>query len=61
MLVLQLKEMERDGLIIRTIYPQVPPRVEYKLTENAKALMPFLDQLELWGNNLRKTADSINV
>jgi len=61
MLVLQLKEMERDGLISRTVYPQVPPKVEYKLTESAIALMPFWSKLEQWGNSHRKTQETADL
>lgn len=49
MLTLHLQEMERDGLLIRTVYPEVPARVEYQLTESALALMPVWKQLEQWG------------
>lgn len=44
-----LKELESDRLIIRTEYPQVPPKVEYRLSERGKSLMAVLDQLCLWG------------
>ncbi|WP_207534528.1 winged helix-turn-helix transcriptional regulator [Desertivirga arenae] len=50
MLTVQLKEMERDGLIIRKVYAEVPPRVEYQLTDSSVNLMPFWAQLEKWGN-----------
>lgn len=49
MLTLHLKELEEDGLILRTIYPEVPPRVEYELTESAQSLVPVWQQLERWG------------
>lgn len=44
-----LKELEADNLIIRTEYPQIPPKVEYSLSERGKSLMKALDQLCLWG------------
>ena len=44
-----LKELERDGLVARAEYPQVPPKVEYTLTELGDSLMEVLDQLCLWG------------
>ncbi len=49
MLSQQLRELEQDGLLERTVFPQVPPRVDYALTERAKTLIPILDQLFEWG------------
>ena len=49
----QLKELEADGLIRRHMYPQVPPRVEYTLTERGQSLMTVLDQLCVWGEEHR--------
>ncbi|MBO9567025.1 MAG: helix-turn-helix transcriptional regulator [Niastella sp.] len=54
MLTLQLKTMEQDGLVKRTVHAEVPPRVEYELTEQAHTLMPILDQLSKWGNKQRQ-------
>lgn len=48
-----LKELERDKLIHKEIYPQIPPKVEYTLTERGKSLMSVLDQLCTWGNENR--------
>ena len=48
-LSLSLKELERDGLIIRKEYPQIPPKVEYSLSERGKSLMPILDGMCEWG------------
>ena len=48
-----LKELEQDGLIHREMYPEVPPRVEYTLTERGRSLMRVLDQLCTWGNENR--------
>ncbi len=48
-----LKELERDGLVSRREYSQVPPRVEYSLTELGDSLMVVLDQLCLWGETHR--------
>ena len=50
MLAQQLRELEKDGLIIRTVYPVVPPKTEYKLTEFGKSLAPILDAMCDWGN-----------
>ena len=48
-----LKELEKDRLIIRTEYPQIPPKVEYSLSERGKSLMTVLDQLCIWGEENR--------
>ncbi len=45
----QLRELERDGLIKRTVYAQVPPKVEYNLTEKGESLKPVLIALKQWG------------
>jgi DNA-binding HxlR family transcriptional regulator len=47
-LIQQLRDLERDGIISRTVYPQVPPRVEYDLTAWGKAMCPALDALLEW-------------
>lgn len=52
-LSMNLKELEHDGLIFRTEYPQIPPKVEYTLTERGKSLMAVLDQLCVWGEKNR--------
>ncbi|HYG14934.1 MAG TPA: helix-turn-helix domain-containing protein [Bacteroidia bacterium] len=49
MLSMQLKELEKDGIVSRTIYPEVPPRVEYELTEEGKTLLPLLEEIAAWG------------
>ena len=49
----KLKELENDGLIDKTIYPQIPPKVEYSLTKRGKSLMEVLDQLCIWGGERR--------
>lgn len=45
----QLKEMEADKLINRTVFPEVPPRVEYSLTSKGRALLPILEQMVAFG------------
>ncbi len=49
MLTKELRELEANGFIIRTVYPEVPPKVEYTLTEKGESIMPILDELCLWG------------
>ena len=44
-----LRSMEADGIITRTVYPEVPPRMEYSLTELGKSLKPILDSMWAWG------------
>ena len=48
-----LKELEADRLILRKEYPQIPPKVEYSLSERGKSLMKILDQLCVWGEENR--------
>ena len=52
-LSMNLKELEEDGLVKRTEYPQIPPKVEYTLTERGISLMRVLDQLCVWGEENR--------
>ena len=49
-----LKELEADGLIHREEYPQIPPKVEYSLTERGKSLIPILDSMCDWGEKNRR-------
>ena len=48
-LTAQLRDMEQNGLLTRTVYPEVPPRVEYALTPLGHSLKPILDAMQLWG------------
>ncbi len=50
MLIQQLKELETDGIIIRKVFPVVPPHVEYSLTNYGKTLLPILKLMEEWGD-----------
>jgi len=52
-LSINLKELEADQLIVRKEYPQIPPKVEYMLSERGKSLMKILDQLCVWGEKNR--------
>lgn len=57
MLVRSLRELEAAGIIFRTQYPEVPPRVEYGLTESGRALSPILEQMATWSEaHLKKRA-----
>jgi len=51
MLCQQLREMEQDGLILRTKYAQIPPKVEYSLTDLGKSFMPVIFSMNQWGMN----------
>lgn len=51
MLTQTLRELEEDKLLSRKVYQEVPPRVEYSLTETGKELIPFIEQLKKWGEN----------
>ncbi|WP_262315974.1 winged helix-turn-helix transcriptional regulator [Lacticaseibacillus parakribbianus] len=51
MLTQQLRELERDGIVSRTVYPQVPPKVEYALTERGKSLRTVLVAMSAWGES----------
>ena len=54
MLTAQLRQMEDSGLLTRTVYPEVPPRVEYTLTDLGRSLKPFLDAMWTWGENYKQ-------
>ena len=59
MLTKQLRELEKDGIVQRTVYAEVPPRVEYNLTDFGKTLQPVMNELEKWGTQyLQKLADN---
>jgi DNA-binding HxlR family transcriptional regulator len=49
MLTQQLRELERNGVISRTVYAEVPPRVDYRITEHGASLQPVLEAMCLWG------------
>ena len=53
-LTAQLRQMEDSGLLTRTVYPEVPPRVEYTLTDLGRSLKPILDAMWTWGENYKQ-------
>lgn len=55
MLTQQLRELEQDELIIRTVYPVVPPHVDYSLTERGESLFPILHAMYDWGSKLMES------
>ncbi len=60
MLTQQLRELEDVGIVQRIVYPVIPPKVEYKLTENGKKLIPILEQLHDWGKEYAQSSN-INI
>lgn len=50
--------MEEDGIIIRTVYPEIPPRVEYSLSELGESMKPILDAMEQWGTNYKASLET---
>ncbi len=54
MLTQQLRELENDNMILRQVYPQVPPKVEYSLTELGRSVMPVLESLGAWGKRFEE-------
>lgn len=50
-----LRSLEQDGIIVRTAYPEVPPRVEYSLSELGESMRPILSSMEMWGNAYKES------
>ena len=61
MLTLQLRELEEDGFVTRTVFPEVPPRVEYELTELGRTLEPVLQGIRAWGDAYAKRRPSADA
>ncbi len=60
-LTLQIRELESHGIVRREVFNEVPPRVEYTLTEFGKTLAPVLDAMKRWGENYIDSARDVNV
>ncbi len=54
-----LRSMESDGIVIRTVYAEVPPRVEYSLSTLGKSMLPIIDVMAEWGRNYQKQLGKI--
>ncbi|MEC0312008.1 transcriptional regulator HypR [Bacillus subtilis] len=61
MLTLQLRELEADGIVHREVYQQVPPKVEYSLTEFGRTLEPIVLQMKEWGESNRDVLESYRL
>lgn len=61
MLTLQLRELESDGLITRTVFAEVPPRVEYALTEMGMELLPICEQIRHWGFKHKELMGTLGI
>lgn len=55
----QLKELEEHGIIERVVYPVLPPKVEYFLTDLGRSLLPVLEMMDKWGDQYRKRPDQL--
>lgn len=53
-----LRSMEEDGIIVRTVYPEIPPRVEYSLSKLGESMKPILDAMEQWENNYKASLET---
>ena len=56
-----LRSMEEDGLVVRTVYAEVPPRVEYTLTDTGYSLRPILDSMVAWGTDYKRKAAAMDA
>lgn len=56
-----LRSMEEDGIVVRTVYPEVPPRVEYSLSELGRSMRPIMDAMAVWGNSYKALMEQKNA
>lgn len=61
MLTLQLRELEQDGIVHREVYPQVPPKVEYSLTQQGQTLKPVIEAMRQWGEEYAKKCAALGL
>lgn len=61
MLTRELRALEEAGVVARTVYPEVPPRVEYALTEAGRRLMPIIDELGAWWESIQADAPACSA
>lgn len=61
MLATQLRELERAGLITRTVYPTTPPRVEYAVTDLGRTAIPTIEALRAWGTTYRRSVRHVRL
>ncbi len=61
MITLQLRELEADGVISRHVFAEVPPRVEYEVTERGRSLKPIIEAMQEWGKDFKETRLSEEV
>ncbi len=54
MITLQLRELEADGVISRHVFAEVPPRVEYEVTERGRSLQPIIEAMQVWGKDFKE-------
>lgn len=61
MLTQQLRELEADGLVHRQVYAEVPPRVEYSLTESGQSVVPILERMCQWGQDFARDTEGLSL